>query len=159
MVDTVLKQSRTPPRSPIRARCQKCLLRRSRSQRIACVMCEPQVTSKSARRVCVLRYLVSSCAIGYTNRFFAVAAVLKSRFLLSHPLVKSHPTGATCKRLCGRPRHEPRYEGGRSGRRVPRPSIAEMVARLFAYTSSNAHFTSILKVYAKLCCYAVVLRL
>ena len=45
------------------------------------------MTSKSARRVCVLRYLVSSCAIGYTNRIFAVAAVLKSGFLLSHPLL------------------------------------------------------------------------
>lgn len=87
MVDTVLKQSRTPPRSPIRARCQKCLLRRSRSQRIACDTCEPQVTSKSARRVCMLRYLVSSSAIGYTNRVFAVVAVLKRRFFPSHPLV------------------------------------------------------------------------
>ena len=75
----------------IRARCQKCLLRRSRSQRIACDTCEPQVTSKSARRVCMLRYLVSSSAIGYTNRVFAVAAVLKRRYFLSHPLVlRSH---------------------------------------------------------------------
>ena len=94
MVDTVLKQSRTPPRSPIRALPKvlaQARLRRSRSQRIACDTCEPQVASKSARRVCVLRYLVSSCAIGYTNRVFAVAAVLKSRFLLSHPLISADP--------------------------------------------------------------------
>ena len=34
----------------------------------------------------MLRYLVSSSAIGYTNRVFAVAAVLKRRYFLSHPL-------------------------------------------------------------------------
>ena len=48
--------------------------------------CEPQVTSKSARRVCMLTHLASSSAIGYTNRVFAVAAVLKRSHFLSHPL-------------------------------------------------------------------------
>lgn len=36
----------------------------------------------------MLRYLVSSSAIGYTNRVFAVAAVLKRRYFLSHPLIQ-----------------------------------------------------------------------
>ena len=41
MVDTVLKRSRTPRHSPIRARAQKCLLRRERSRRIACDKTQP----------------------------------------------------------------------------------------------------------------------
>ena len=55
----------------------------ARRYRIACDTCEPPVTSKSARRVCMLRYLVSSSAIGYTNRVFAVAAVVNFKALFS----------------------------------------------------------------------------
>ena len=52
------------------------------------------MTSKSARRVSVLRYLVSSCAIGYTNRVFAVVAILKAFFTvapLTDPLLLGPP--------------------------------------------------------------------
>ena len=42
--------------------------------------------------MCMLRYLVSRSAIGYTNRVFAVAAVLKRRYFLSHPLTAAAAT-------------------------------------------------------------------
>ena len=60
VLNTVSKRARTPLRSPICARGQKCLLVDNARDEIASDMCESSVTSKSHGRVCKLIDLVLS---------------------------------------------------------------------------------------------------
>ena len=68
VLDTVSKRARTPLRSPICARGQKCLLVDNARDEIASDMCESSVTSKSHGRVCKLIDLVLSSSIEDTVR-------------------------------------------------------------------------------------------
>ena len=68
VLDTVSKRARTPHRSPICVRGQKCLLVDNARDEIASDMCESSVTSKSHGRVCKLIDLVLSSSIEDTVR-------------------------------------------------------------------------------------------
>ena len=70
VLDAVSKRARTPLRSPICARGQKCLLVDNARDEIASDMCESSVTSKSHGRVAKLIDLVLSCSIDDTARVF-----------------------------------------------------------------------------------------
>ena len=86
MLDTVSKRARTPHRSPICARGQKCLLVDNARDEIASDMCESSVTSKSHGRVCKLIDLVLSSSIEDTVRGVDETDALRSSFFLLDPL-------------------------------------------------------------------------
>ena len=85
MIDKASKRARTPPRSPIRARGQKCLLGDDAREESASDTCQPPVTSKSHGRADKLIDLVSSSSIDGTVRVFTESLVLAWTFF---------PTGA-----------------------------------------------------------------
>ena len=88
VLDTVSKRARTPLRSPICVRGQKCLLVDNARDEIASDMCESSVTSKSHGRVCKLIDLVLSSSIEDTVRVVDETDALRSSFFLPDPLFK-----------------------------------------------------------------------
>ena len=87
VLDTVSKRARTPLRSPICVRGQKCLLVDNARDEIASDMCESSVTSKSHGRVCKLIDLVLSSSIEDTVRVVDETDALRSSFFLPDPLI------------------------------------------------------------------------
>ena len=86
VLDTVSKRARTPLRSPICARGQKCLLVDNARDEIASDMCESSVTSKSHGRVCKLIDLVLSYSIEDTVRVVDETDTLRTLVSSTRPL-------------------------------------------------------------------------
>ena len=86
VLDTVSKRARTPLRSPVCARGQKCLLVDNARDEMASDMCESSVTSKAHGRVCKLIDLVLSSSIEDTVRVVDERDALRSSFFLPDPL-------------------------------------------------------------------------
>ena len=82
MLDKASKRARTPPRSPIRARGQKCLLGDDAREESASDTCQPPVTSKLHGRADKLIDLVSSSSIEDTLSVFNETDVLKAEALV-----------------------------------------------------------------------------
>ena len=94
VLDTVSKRARTPLRSPICARGQKCLLVDNARDEIASDMCESSVTSKSHGRVCKLIDLVLSSSIEDTVRLVDETDALRTLVSSTRPpLTTSRPRG------------------------------------------------------------------
>ena len=85
VLDTVSKRARTPHRSPICVRGQKCLLVDNARNEMASDMCESSVTSKSHGRVCKLIDLVLSSSIEDTVRVVDETDALRSSFFSLDP--------------------------------------------------------------------------
>ena len=86
VLDTVSKRARTPLRSPICVRGQKCLLVDNARDEIASDMCESSVTSKSHGRVCKLIDLVLSSSIEDTVRVVDETDALRTLVSSTRPL-------------------------------------------------------------------------
>ena len=86
VVDTVSKQYRTPPRSPIRARGQKCMLSDDAREKSVSGACVPTAGMKAHGRANRLIDLVLSSTIDHTQRVFTKRASWQGRFFLQDPL-------------------------------------------------------------------------
>jgi hypothetical protein len=86
VVDTVSIPTLSPPRSPIRARDEMCLLILGAQNKTARCTCEPAVACKELRGVCRLIDLVSSSSIDATNCLFTESDALRSRKISVPPL-------------------------------------------------------------------------
>ena len=87
VVDTVSEQYRTPPRSPIRARGQKCMLSDDARDESVSGACVPTAGMKARGRANTLIDLVSSSSIDGTVNVFTESVVLSRQFFPLDPLV------------------------------------------------------------------------
>ena len=85
VVDTVSKQYRTPPRSPIRARGQKCMLSDDAREKSVSGACVPTAGMKAHGRANRLIDLVLSSTIDHTQRVFTKRTSWHGRFFLQDP--------------------------------------------------------------------------
>ena len=88
VVDTVSKQYRTPPHSPIRARAQKCQLGIDAREESVSGACVPTAGMKARGRANRLIDLVLSPTIDHTQRAFTKRTSWHGRFFLLHPLLE-----------------------------------------------------------------------
>ena len=86
VVDTVSEQYRTPPRSPIRARGQKCMLSDDARDESVSGACVPTAGMKARGRANTLIDLVSSSSIDGTVNVFTESVVLSRQFFPLDPL-------------------------------------------------------------------------
>jgi hypothetical protein len=89
VVETVPIPTLSPPRSPIRARDEMCLLILGAQNKTVRCTCEPAVACKELRGACRLIDLVSSSSIDATNCLFTESDALRSRIFLQEPLSSS----------------------------------------------------------------------
>ena len=87
VVDTVPTQYRTPPRSPIRARGQKCMLSDDAREKSVSGACVPTAGMKAHGRANRLIDLVLSSTIDHTQRVFTKRTSCHGRFFPPDPLV------------------------------------------------------------------------
>ena len=87
VVDTVSEQYRTPPRSPIRARGQKCMLSDDARDESVSGACVPTAGMKARGRANTLIDLVSSSSIDGTVNVFTESVVLSRQFFPLDPLL------------------------------------------------------------------------
>ena len=80
VVDTVSEQYRTPPRSPIRARGQKCMLSDDAREKSVSGACVPTAGMKAHGRANRLIDLVLSSTIDHTQRVFTKRTFWHGRF-------------------------------------------------------------------------------